>query len=866
MSDGNGDEQRLSRKQIVGGALVGAGALSLPSFLREGEALAADAETQDLAFQEFLGQKQLPVPPESAKVHTSACQYCNVGCGYKIYTWPVGDTPKDRSADGPYPKDPLADWISPAMVTRAMVDGADSYVAVVPDKDCIVNKGDHSPRGGANALTVYTTREHPLTKPTERHLHPQVRDKKGGPLRTVSWDEALDLVATKIKAAIDKGGPSSIGLWGADHLSPEMNCTSTKLFFAPRPRGLYDPKLGPDKGVAVRAIHNRPKWNSEHPSIADNFGSASTLLYSYRDFELADTVLYSGCNAYETGTVFYNRVFAKPSKKVVIDPRKTVSAQNAEDLGGVHLQLKPNTDVVLINSLMNVILSENLHDPAYINARVDKASFDKLKAVVTQDKYRPENTQVVTGVPAAKVRQAARLLGKPHKSSILFEKGLIWSGTQNAAVMNTYANLALLLGSVGRPGQVFGRQGGHQSAYMYDFDWPHPQSNGDLRRNLWQELEKGTIDLLLVGIANPIRMQQQSTQLRQFIEKVPFVVDINIRPSDITEVADVVLPSTAWGEYTYTRENLERRLRVNQQFYDAPGEARPEYLIFADIGKKIAAKYGILDAKEWQFSSWEDVFNAMRVTKEGKAIGLDQVTPEELASLGTNGIQEPITRKGKTLTGTERIYADKFATPDGKAVFVPHDYSWTAADPLAFLPEQVKPNAQFPLFVTTVRYQTIWQSGYTYRWLKVQPGRSVPFMEFMVHPKDAATAGLKDGDWAELSNQYSKTQGVVNVTDEVQPGLVSALFGWQAPSDDSPNGVPAYYANNLIGGGPLQQKSNGAFYKNSRAALRKLTKAPQTAENTPGLSEKDRYGHAKTRGVDGNPQSKAKNFISRTLP
>jgi len=848
------------------GALVGAGALSLPRFLRPSDALAAeDEQALDEATALFLGQADLPVPPASAKVHTSACQYCNVGCGYKIYTWPVAQTPKSPNAGGPYPKGTLAEWISPAMVTRAQVEGVDSYVAVVPDKDCIVNKGDHSPRGGSNALTVYTTRPHPLTNPTERHLYPQVRDTKGGPLRRVTWDEALDLIAAKIKAALDKGGPSSIGLWAADHLSPEMNFTSTKLFFAPLPKGLYNPTLGPDKGVAVRAIHNRPKWNSEHPSIADNFGSASTLLYSYRDFEIADTVLYSGTNSYVTGTVFYNRVFAQNKKMIVIDPRKIVSAQNAEDLGGVHLQLKPNTDVVLINSLMNAILSQNLHDQAYIDARVDKASFDKLKAVVTQDKYRPENTEIVTGVPAAKVRKAAQLLGKPNKSSILFEKGLIWSGTQNAAVMNTYANLALLVGSVGRPGQVFGRQGGHQSAYMYDFDWPHPQG-GDDRRNLWQELQKGTIELLLVGIASPIRMQQQSTQLRQFIEKVPFVVDINIRPSDTTAVADVVLPSAAWGEYTYTRENLERRLRVNQAFYDAPGEAKAEYLIFSDIGKKIAAKYGILDPKEYQYASWEDVFNGMRATSEAKGVGIDQITPAELASLGTNGIQEPFKRQGKTLIGTERIYEDKFATPDGKARFVSHDYSWTAADPLAFLPEEIKPNAQYPLFVTTVRYQTIWQSGYTYRWLKQLPGRSVPYMEFVVHPKDAAAAGLKDGDWAELSNQYSATQGVVNVSDQVQPGLVSAIFGWQGPTDNDPNGVPAYYANNLIGGGPLQQKSNGAFYKNTRAALRKLDKPPRTAQNTPGLSEKDRYGHVKAAGVDGNPKSKAKNFVSVELP
>jgi arsenite oxidase large subunit len=752
------------------------------------------------------------------------------------------------------------------MVTRAQVDGVDSYIAVVPDKDCIVNKGDHSPRGGANALTVYTTKPHPLTNPTERNLVPQVRDTKGGPLRQVTWDEALDLIATRIKAALDKGGPSSIGLWGADHLSPEMNFTSTKLFFAPMPRGLYNPALGPDKGVAVRAIHNRPKWNSEHPSIADNFGSANTLLYSYRDFEVADTVLYSGTNSYETGTVFYNRVFAQKSKKIVIDPRKIVSAQNAEDLGGVHLQLKPNTDVVLLNSLMNVILANNLHDQGYIDARVDKASFDALKAVVTQAKYAPESTEAVTGVPAAKVRKAAQLLGKPNKSSLLFEKGVIWSGTQNAAVMNSYANLALLVGSVGREGQVFGRQGGHQSAYMYDFDWPHPQ-NGDDRRNLWQELQKGTIDLLMVGIANPIRMQQQSTQLRQFIERVPFVIDINIRPSDITAVADVVLPAAAWGEYTYTRENLERRLRVNQQFYDAPGEARAEYLIFAQIGKKIADKYGILDPKEWQYASWEDVFNGMRATGEAKGVGIDQITPAELASLGTNGVQEPFKRQGNTLIGTERAYETKFATADGKARFVAHDYNWTAADPLAFLPEEIKPNAQYPLFVTTVRYQHSWQSGYTYRWLKQMPQRTVPFMEFVVHPQDASKAGLKDGDWAELSNQYSATQGVVNVSDQVQPGLVSAIFGWQGPSDNDPNGVPAFYANNLIGGGPnLQQKSNGAFYKNSRAALRKLDKPPVTAKSAPGLSEKDRYGKVKAVGVDGNPKSKAKNFVSVDLP
>jgi arsenite oxidase large subunit len=848
--------RRLTRKEAMTGALAGAGAIALGA--------ASEAQALDETTALFLGRDELPVPPKSAKVHTSACQYCNVGCGYKIYTWPVADTPKSPTSGGPFPIGPLGDWVSPAMVTRARVDGKDSYVAVVPDRDCIVNKGDHSPRGGTNALTVYTTREHFLTNPQERHLYPQVRDRRGGKLRRVSWTEALDRVADAIKAALDKRGPSSIGLWGADHLSPEMNFATTKLFFAPSPRGLYNEALGPDAGVAVRAIHNRPKWNSEHPSIAENFGSASTLLYSYRDFELADAILLSGANSYETGTVLYNRMFSKPSKKVVIDPRRTQSAQNALDLGGVHLQLRPNTDVVLLNSLMNVILGTGKQDQAFIDARCDAASFEALKATVTQDKYKPENTARVTGIPAATVRRAAALLGAPKKTSILFEKGIIWSGTQNESVMNTYANLALLLGSIGRPGRVFGRQGGHQSAYMYDFDWPHPQE-GDDRRNLWQELQKGTIDVLIFAICNPLRMQQQTTQLKQYAEKVGFIVDINIRPSDVTKIADVVLPSAAWGEYTYTRENLERRLRVNQQFYDPPGEVLPEYLIFARLAQRLAAKHGLVDPAEWRFSKWEDVFNAMRQTSEGKAIGIDQVTPQELASLGTNGIQEPITRQGNTLTGTERIYTDKFATDDGKARFVPHDQQWTSADPLAFLPEAVKPNAQYPYFVTTIRYQTVWQSGYTYRYLKDLAAHSIPFMEFMVHPRDARKAGLRDGDWAEVRNQFSRCEGVVNVTDMVQPGLIGAIFGWQGPTDDNPFGMPRYYANNLVAGGAAQQKSNGAFFKNARGSLHKLKRAPRTAQNTPGLSEKQRYGHVTAPGEDGNPDSKAKNFVSRLV-
>jgi hypothetical protein len=117
-----------------------------------------------------------------------------------------------------------------------------------------------------------------------------------------------------------------------------------------------------------------------------------------------------------------------------------------------------------------------------------------------------------------------------------------------------------------------------------------------------------------------------------------------------------------------------------------------------------------------------------------------------------------------------------------------------------------------------------------------------------------------------VTNQYGSCQGVVNVTEEVPPGLISAIFGWQGPSDNNAFGMPQFYSNNLVAGGPLQQKSNGAFFKNTRAALSKVNRAPVTARSAPGYSEKPRIGRVHARGADGNPDSKAKNFVSRPVP
>ena len=331
---------------------------------------------------------------------------------------------------GPYPKGALGDWISPAMVTRGegrrqgqlhrrrarqglhrqqgrpLAARRHQRADGLHDAQAPADEADRAPPASAGA-------RQPRARLEARELGRGARSGRGR-------DQAG---ARRARPVVDRavgGRPSLAG--------DELRVDQAVLRGARR-RVSTTPRAGPTAGVAVRAIHNRPKWNSEHPIIAEHFGSSSTLLYSYRDFELADTVLLSGANSYETGTVLYNRMHARKSKKVVIDPRRTVPAKNAEDLGGVHLQLRPNTDVVLVNSLMNVILRRGPARPGVHRRALRRR---QLPAAARRPCCRtstgPRTPRRSPACRRARVRRAARLLGRPKKTSILFEKGVIWSG------------------------------------------------------------------------------------------------------------------------------------------------------------------------------------------------------------------------------------------------------------------------------------------------------------------------------------------------------------------------------------------------------------------------------------------------------
>ncbi|QSO53192.1 molybdopterin-dependent oxidoreductase [Alicyclobacillus curvatus] len=789
--------EQITRRELLKRLGVGLASGVMFSFSLDPRVMAEELQL------EAPDHEKVPLPPATAQKFKTVCQFCSVGCGYNVTVWSKNQTPKAQGG-----QQTQGAWTAPSMLAETVINGIDSYVTIVPDQECVVNKGDHSERGGANALTVFAPTAQTLTDTSHRVKKAMVR--KNGQLVPVSLQAAVNLVADKLAEVYKAYGPSAIAGWIADHEAAENNYVAVKWMFSPKPIGLYDPSLGPVKGTPQRAIHNRAKDNSETPIFQDIFGSDQNFPYAYEDGEQAEVVVLAGVNGYDTGSTWYNRIYTGGAKLVVIDPRKTRPAVNAEERGGIFLQLKPNTDVVLVNSIMHHILSRGLEDSAFINKRVDPSSWNKLKATVMQSKYNPDRTEIVTGVPAAKVRAAAELIAKAKATLFLFEKGIIWSGEMNEAQVGVYADLALLTGNVGKAGGSVGRQGGHQDAVIYGV--PNPIADGKQRPNVWDSIAQGKVKFLWIIDSNPALTTQNTNEFITNVKKnVDFVVINEIYPQETLEVTDVVFPAAAWGEWEYVRSNLERRLRLYAKFMDPPSpDVLPDWQIQALVMQAVGNRHHLVNPNEYDWKTSSDVWDELKKTADGRAMGLHYLSHDTLKHLGTNGIQWPVVQQSGKLQGTPRLYTDAFPTPSGKANMIPFDVTWTVDNPRAFVPGPIREDAKHPYILITGRFNALWQCGYTFRYIPLQVAQ-IPDIEVNIHPSDADKEGLQSGDWVQLSNDNGTVEGLVIISDMMQPGTVFAPFAYP--------GAPSI---NALIESRYRSPRNAAYFKNVQVSMKKI--------------------------------------------
>jgi len=799
---------------------------------------------------------RIPLPPVDAQTTNLTCHFCIVGCGYKTYKWPShqegGRLPQDNALglDFTQPLAPLSACLSPAMVNSLRdKEGKDWHVMIVPDKDCVVNQGQASTRGGMMASLIANGSGVSASRLSSPLLY------SGANWRPAGWDEAMALYAGLTKRILDEDGPDALMFNLFDHGGAgggyENTWASGKLIFT----GL---------GTTMVRIHNRPAYNSECHATRDM--GINELNNSYEDAEVADVLWSIGNNPYETQTNYYlvhwipNLQGATVAKKqawfpgetvgrgriIFVDPRRTVSIAVAEEAAGaenvLHLAINPGTDTALFNGLLTYVVDQNWIDSDFIAARTTG-----FEAAVQANRLSLDQCSAITGVPVAQLQQAAEWSYKPkasgHRPRAMhaYEKGIIW-GNDNYRIQSALVDLVLATGNVGgRRGAGVVRMGGHQEGYVrppYPGGRPAPFVDEAVIAGQGKMLTAWACD----GFRTALNAQnyraavtRRAAIVREAIDQARgattaelidiiydavsnkgglFVTSIDLYAKPIGQAGHLMLPAAVPGEMNLTSMNGERRMRLSEKFMDPPGTAKPDCMIAAEIGKTLQALYtqagdATMAARfsGFDWASEEDAF-----VDGFQQFESELVTYERLRALGNNGVQLPVQGlENGALVGTEVLYTERFATEDGLARFQPAP--WSGLLPLAQAQKD-----KYPFWVNNGRVNELWQSLYND---EHNPARMARWPATLVEigTADAARLGIASGDLVELYNDYGSTQGMAHIEPSIREGHVFMMaMGKQ--------GVVGDLVTNAIDENVLP------YYKGTWAAVRRLGDAGYSATVT----------------------------------
>ena len=380
----------------------------------------------------YTPQDSVPIPPPDAKVHTTACDYCVVACGYKVYTWPTGSEnggiAAEENAFGRQMGGAYSPWVSPNQHNIVSVDGEDHHAVVVADFDsAVVNKtGNHSIRGGTLALKCYN----PETPTRDRLQSPQIR--VNGELEDVDWDTATDVMAEVSKHVLAKYGEAAWAMKTYSYEFFENTFAITKLAFNAIKTPAYSP-------------HDKPGAGNDTAGVDDS--GIITFSAGYKDWAESDVMFISGTDPFETKTIVFTSWMMGGPKMIMVLPRRTAGVAYAEENGGLFLQINIGTDTLLHLALIRYILEQGWEDKEFIRQRV--YGMEDVKKEVA--KWTPDEVERVAGVGEAEVRAAAKAMADNRPGTFIWCMG----GTQHTIGNNNtraYCTFQLALGNMGVSG------------------------------------------------------------------------------------------------------------------------------------------------------------------------------------------------------------------------------------------------------------------------------------------------------------------------------------------------------------------------------------------------------------------------------
>ena len=679
-----------------------------------------------------------PSPQTIPQIVKTLCPYCGVGCGLEV------------------------------------VETTNQPTVKFPDRFKVRGDRTHPSSQGMVCVKGATIAE---SIQKDRLLHPMMRERLDDEFRQVSWDEALDAIVNRMQQVIATKGANALCMYGSGQFQTEDYYTAQKLF-----KGC----LGTNNFDA----NSRLCMSSAVSGYAKSFGSDGPPC-CYEDLDITDCLFAIGTNTAECHPIIFNR-FRKHHKKnphvklIVVDPRRTQTAAVAD----LHLAIQPGTDIDLLNGIAHLLLKWEKCDREFIEQHTTGfAAFAKITQL-----YTPEFVSRRCGIDINDLELAAKYWAESSRVLSIWSMGVNQS-TQGTAKVQCIINLHLLTAQIGKsgsgpfsltgqPNAMGGREAGglahllpgyrfvanpqHRAELEAFWGLPAGQISSQVGRTAWdiiRGLETDEVDFLWIAATNPVVSFPDLVRTKAALRRSPFTVYQDAYyPIETSAFAHILLPATQWSEKTGTMTNSERCVTLCQAFQPPLGEARDDWSVFAEVGRRL----GFTD--KFNFQSSADVHSEFVQITRDRPCDMTGISHAKLAKLGVMQWQASDQNPEQDQIHNKRLYTDlQFHTPDRKARFGAYHSKGVFEIP----------DEQYPFILTTGRLYGHWHTQTrTGRIDKIRQMHPNPFIE--IHPKDANKFGINNGDLVEVRSRRGASKFLALVTEAIAKGVLFVPMHWGA--------------------------------------------------------------------------------------
>jgi formate dehydrogenase major subunit len=627
----------------------------------------------------------------------------------------------------------------------------EEVVRMVPDKAGGANEG-HSCVKGRFAWGYATHKD--------RVLSPMVRDAITDPWREVSWDEAIAFAAERFKAIQAEHGVGAIG--GVT----SSRCTNEEVYVVQK---MVRAGFGNNNvDTCARVCHSPTGYG-----LKQTFGTSAGT-QDFKSVADADVVLVIGANPTDAHPVFASRMkrrLREGAKLIVIDPRRIDLVRTPHIEASHHLALRPGTNVAVMNALAHVVVTEGLVDDAFVKERCEDESFARWTDFISREENSPETMEAISGVPAETVRAAARLYATGGNAAIYYGLG-VTEHSQGSSMVMAMANLAMATGNIGRRGvgvnPLRGQNNVQGSCDMGSFPHELPGyrhvSDEDVRQafedawktdidgepglripNMLSAALDGSFRGIFVQGEDIAQSDPNTLHVEAALRAMDCVIVQDLFLNETAQFAHVFLPGTSFLEKDGTFINAERRIN----------RVRP-------VGPP---KQGL--------SEWETVCRLANAMDYPMDYGDASEIMDEIAALTPTFAGVSFARLD---AGASIQWPCNEAAPDGTPImhvggFVRGEGRFMLTQ---FIPTEERSSRAFPLLLTTGRILSQYNVGAQTRRTENTVWHQEDVLE--IHPSDAETRGLKEGEMVSLSSRKGAITMRAHLTYRVPPGVVYTTF------------------------------------------------------------------------------------------